>query len=95
MCTVKNTVKGEFRQFDAEEYQKDSYLLHNREELNKLIVQNLLEYYFQPIVNAATGTVFAYEALMRSKLETLHSSAEILTLARSQSDRAADVVWRA
>lgn len=85
MYTVKNTVKGELRQFDAEEYQKDSYLLHNREELNKLIDQNLLEYYFQPIVNAATGTVFAYEALMRSKLETLHSPAEILTLARSQS----------
>ena len=85
MYTVKNTVKGEIRQFDAEEYQKDSYLLHNREALNKLIDQNLLEYHFQPIVHAATGKVFAYEALMRSKLETLHSPAEILTLARSQS----------
>lgn len=85
MYTVKNTEKGGVRQFDIEEYRKDSYLLQNKEDLNKLIDQKLIEYYFQPIVAVATGEIFAYEALMRSKIETLKSPFEILTLARSQS----------
>ena len=85
MYTVKHTVKGQVMQFNIEEYQKDSYLLHNKEELNKLIDERLIEYHFQPIVVASTGEVFAYEALMRSKVDTLKSPLEILTLARSQS----------
>lgn len=85
MYTAKNTVKGEIREFSMENYQRNSYLLHNKEELNKFIDEELVEYHFQPIVDARTGTIFAYEALMRSKLPTLKSPMEILTLARSQS----------
>lgn len=85
MYTVKNTTKGEFSEFDLTSYQKGSYLLHKKEELNKLIDGNLVEYHFQPIVDARTGEVFAYEALMRSQLDTLRSPMEILNLARSQS----------
>lgn len=85
MYTVKNSVKGEFSEFDLAEYQKNSYLLRKREELNKLFDNRLVEYYYQPIVDVKTGEVFAYEALMRSKLETLKSTLEILSLARSQS----------
>lgn len=85
MYTVKHTVKGQVMQFSIEEYQRDSYLLHNKEELNKLIDERLIEYHFQPIVDASTGEVFAYEALMRSKVDAFKSPLEILTLARSQS----------
>lgn len=85
MYTVKHTVKGQFMQFNIEEYQKESYLLHNKEELNKFIDGQLVEYHFQPIVDAVTGEIFAYEALMRSKLESLKSPMEILNLAKSQS----------
>lgn len=85
MYTVKNSVKGEFSEFDLAEYQKNSYLLRKREELNNLLDNRLVEYYYQPIVDVKTGEVFAYEALMRSKLETLKSTMEILSLARSQS----------
>lgn len=45
MYTVKNSVKGEFSEFDLAEYQKNSYLLRKREELNNLLDNRLVEYY--------------------------------------------------
>lgn len=85
MYKVKNTTKGEFSEFDIEDYHKDAYLLNGREELNLIIEQNLLEYYFQPIVDVKTASIFAYEALMRVKLDTMRTPMEVLALARSQS----------
>jgi EAL domain-containing protein (putative c-di-GMP-specific phosphodiesterase class I) len=35
------------------------------ETVRKILDENLLTYNFQPIINAATGQIFAYEALMR------------------------------
>ena len=71
MYTVKHTTKGEFSEFNMADYEKDAYLLHKKEELNKLIDQRLVDYHFQPIVSTATGDVFAYEALMRSRMDGL------------------------
>lgn len=85
MYRVKNTTKGEFTEFNAESYEKNSYLLHGKGELNKLIDGQLVEYHFQPIVSVEDGSIYAYEALLRSKLETLKSPLEILSLAKSQS----------
>lgn len=85
MYRVKNTTKGEFTEFDAETYRENSHLLQSKGELNKLIDSQLIEYHFQPIVDVKTGNIFAYEALMRSKLETLKSPLEILAIAKSQS----------
>ena len=85
MYTVKNTVKGEFSEFNIQNYKRDAYLLQGKEALNKLIDEELLDYHLQPIVDARTGAVFAYEALMRSRVESLKSPMEVLTLARTQS----------
>lgn len=85
MYTVKKTVKGAFKEFDETAYLRDSYLLKERENLNRFIEEELVEYYFQPIVNAKTGEVFAYEALMRPQMEGLRTPMEVLNLARSQS----------
>ncbi len=85
MYTVKHTTKGDFKAFDMETYKKEAYLLHNREDLNTLIDEELVEYHFQPVVDARTGEIFGYEALMRSTMETLRSPEEILAIARSQS----------
>ncbi len=35
------------------------------DEVVKILDENLLTYHFQPIISAATGQIFAYEALMR------------------------------
>lgn len=40
-------------------------------QYHKLMNENLFDYHFQPIVNAATGEIFAYEALMRTDPETI------------------------
>lgn len=85
MYRVKNTTKGEFNEFDSESYNRDSYLLSGKEELNKLIDEELVEYHFQPIVSAVDGRIYAYEALMRSKQSSLKSPLEILSMAKSQS----------
>ena len=84
MYSVKNMTKGRFAEFNITEYEKSAYLLHNSEEQNRLIEEELLDYYFQPIVNARTGQVFGYEALMRPRLTSLETLLEVLSLAKSQ-----------
>jgi EAL domain-containing protein (putative c-di-GMP-specific phosphodiesterase class I) len=46
-----------------------------------LLDEELIEYAYQPIVDARNGTIFAYEALMRSQLESLRSPLHIIKLA--------------
>ncbi|MDD3429687.1 MAG: GGDEF and EAL domain-containing protein [Oscillospiraceae bacterium] len=84
MYIVKKTEKGRFNEFDNEVYNKNSYLLRCREELNVIIEKQQVEYQFQPIVCAKTGCAFAFEALMRPKGESIKSPAELISLARSQ-----------
>lgn len=85
MYTAKNSKKGDFLEFNQEGYNQNAFLLHSREELNKLIENRMVRYVFQPIVAVEDGSIFAYEALMRPTLDTLKSPLEILTLARAQS----------
>ena len=47
-----------------------------------LMEKNLFRYYFQPIVDAKTGLVFAYEALMRTDSLINLTPLEILSIAR-------------
>lgn len=85
MYTVKNTSKGDIKEFSLKSYEKNAYLLKGREELNRLIDEALVTYHFQPVVDAATGAIFGYEALMRSGIEAIKTPLEILNLARTQS----------
>lgn len=85
MYTAKHTSKGELREFNMRDYMQESYLVYNNEDLNRLLDENLLTYDFQPIVDASSGEILGYEALMRSQLPTLQSTEEILSLARAQS----------
>ena len=55
------------------------------EEFRRLINEELVTYHFQPIIDAKDGSVFAYEALMRVDLPTLHSPADVLRLAREEN----------
>lgn len=84
MYTAKNSKKGDICEFNLEDYSKNSFMLNSREDLNQLIDNNLVEYHFQPIVDAVSGRIFAYEALMRPTTGNLKSPLEVLSLARSQ-----------
>lgn len=85
MYEIKNTTKGNVGEFNKEIYNKKSFLLHGKEELNRFIDEELVSFAFQPIVDAKNGSIFAYEALMRPQIETLTSPLDIIRLARSQS----------
>ena len=51
------------------------------EIVRKILDENLLKYFFQPIVNARDGSIYAYEALMRSDTEKPVSPLQILKYA--------------
>lgn len=85
MYMAKNNMKGGVYFFSKQSYEQKSFILDKKEDLNRLLDEKLVDYHFQPIVDARNGQVMAYEALMRSRMESLPSPDIILELARSQS----------
>lgn len=85
MYKSKNTAKGSIYEFNKDEYEKQSFLFNKKEELNKLIEEELIQHAFQPIVDIHTGEIYAYEALMRSKLETIANPFQIIQIATAES----------
>lgn len=69
---------------------KESFDPEERQNVIRLLNENLFTYHFQPIVSAKTGRIFAYEALMRSGDEFRLSPLTILTHAQAL-DRLHDV----
>ena len=58
--------------------------------VKKILDENLFKYHFQPIVDAKTGEIFSYEALMRADVEQRISPLDILKYA-THLDRLKDV----
>lgn len=85
MYQVKHSRKGELLEFDPEVYRTNLQERRCHEEFRRLINEELISYHFQPIIDAKDGSVFAYEALMRVNLPTLHSPADVLRLAREEN----------
>ena len=85
MYQVKRSRKGELLEFDPEVYRTSLQERRCHEEFHRLINEELISYHFQPIIDAKDGSVFAYEALMRVDLPTLHSPADVLRLAREEN----------
>ncbi|SEP88985.1 EAL domain, c-di-GMP-specific phosphodiesterase class I (or its enzymatically inactive variant) [Lachnospiraceae bacterium NE2001] len=81
---VKQVKSSKFDKIDAmydnlSPEEKNDYTL-----VNDIIDNNLFNYHFQPIVRAKDGTIFSYEALMRSKTERRVSPLTILKYASMQ-----------
>ena len=81
----KHTIKGTICEFDKNIYKKNYILLQGTENLNKLLENKAICYAMQPIIEGATGKVYGYEMLMRSKMQEFKSPADILRLAKVQS----------
>ncbi len=62
---AKNTASGIPIAFNKEGYAISAYDFKKVQVFNNVIGENRIHYNFQPIVDAATGDIFAYEALMR------------------------------
>lgn len=86
MYQVKHSQKGRLLEFDPEVYRQDRFASRSRAEFHRLVNEELITYYFQPLISAATGEVLAYEALMRVEgLSTLRSPDDVLRLAKEEN----------
>ncbi len=85
MYEAKHKEKGRLFEFNRDYYQQMSYLLENREAINRLLDEQLIRFAFQPIVDLKSGEIHAYEALMRPLLDNFQNPTEILAVAAAQS----------
>ena len=85
MYSVKHSLKGEIGDFSLKDYRNDIYMIKRKAELNRLLEENGFTYHFQPIVSAADGQVFAYEALMRTASSILKNPYEVIEIAKMES----------
>lgn len=71
--------------FSEESYirEKDSY--RNAQLFSRIIQDNLITYHLQPIVEAQTGEIVAYEALMRASGDIKMNAQQILRIAENQN----------
>lgn len=72
--------------FSEENYvrEKDSY--RNAQTFSRIVQENLLTYYLQPIVETQTGEIVAYEALMRTVGDIKMAPKQILKIGEAQND---------
>ncbi len=82
---AKTYEKGTIVEFNREEYNENYHLLENSYAINHLLENKLVKLAYQPIVDLKTGEIFAYEALMRSKMENFKSPLEIIDVATTQA----------
>jgi len=72
--------------FCEERYRREKTSYKNSQIFARIIRENQLKYYFQPIVNAVSGEIYAYEALMRTSEDINLSPTQILALAQEHNN---------
>lgn len=82
MYQVKNSRKGEMKEFDIGMYNQEAYAMQTRNEFEQMLRDQAVSYHFQPIFSARSGRAIAYEALMRPEMPTLRSPLTVMKLAR-------------
>lgn len=85
MYSAKHSLKGSIQVFDYEEYKNNYLLFETLEDFNKIIDEHLYHFAFQPIVDAVTGEIFGYEALIRPQGHAIQNPIDLIRIARSQS----------
>ena len=84
MYQVKHARKNNVAEFDLEQYQQANDSSECRQEFHRILDEGRLTYHFQPIADAHTGKIMAYEALMRVDATTLKGPEQILNIARRE-----------
>lgn len=85
MYTAKHYKKGTISEFNKEEYEQNYILLSGNQYFSEFLEKRLVRYAFQPIVDARTGEIFAYEALMRSTSQHFENIGQIMKFAKAKS----------
>lgn len=84
MYEVKNTQKGNIRTFSEEHYLHNNLIFDGRQELMNILEEQRVSYAFQPIVDAKTGAVLGFEALMRPNSDILKTPSDVMQVAKTQ-----------
>lgn len=71
--------------FSEENYVREKDAYKNAQIFNRIVTENQLTYYVQPIVETTTGNIVAYEALMRTVGDIRMEPKQILSIAASQN----------
>ena len=85
MYEIKNQDRGHIGRYNKAAYIKQVDLFKKLEALSRLIEQKSIRFAFQPIVDLRDGSVYGYEALMRSTTPEFTSPTEILQTAEIHS----------
>lgn len=80
---LENTT-GMVKRFEQKTYEKEREFYTDAQIFCKIIDDNLFEYHLQPIVDAKTGAVFGYEALMRTTGNKYLNPFQMLEIAKKQ-----------
>lgn len=80
---LENTT-GMIKRFERKTYEKEREFYTDAQIFCKIIDDNLFEYHMQPIVDAKTGVVYGYEALMRTTGNKYLNPFQMLEIAKKQ-----------
>lgn len=72
--------------FSEENYIREKDAYKNAQIFNRMITENLVTYYVQPIVETTNGNIVAYEALMRGVGDVKMEPKQIHSIASSQNN---------
>lgn len=85
MYQAKHSDKGSLCFFDIKSYNRDSVLVYDNAELDRIIETAAVDFVFQPIVSCEDASVLGYEALMRPRSTVFSTPEEFLQIARMQA----------
>lgn len=84
MYQIKKSSKGSIKAYNKDSYLKDYILVQGVGELDRIIMNESIKYAYQPIVSVRTGSIFAYEALIRPISDLLGRPDNLLRVAEAQ-----------
>ena len=85
MYQVKQTDKGKnCRDLTRRHMKRNTVTVRFVKEFHRFVKEELVTYYFQPIISAKTGKIEAYEALMRANLPILKRPDVVMKIAREE-----------
>ncbi len=85
LSLMKKYSKGENGYYLKDTFDSHTFSLEHINYLDEIFEKELLDFAMQPIVDANTFEIFAYEALMRPQNKVVNSPFLLLKLAKSQS----------
>jgi EAL domain-containing protein (putative c-di-GMP-specific phosphodiesterase class I) len=85
MYEIKRKNRGSIARFDSKVYSKSKGFFNRQVALDLLLDERQIHFAFQPVIDMKDGSVFGYEAFMRSKLPEFTSPLDILNMAESQA----------